>query len=85
LKFLHDVAVLNKKEVLQWDTWGAQPKPHEQLNEEQLSYFDKLAALTYEPDKFHSTLLQLYEQDEWLRVPSTVFNTLLQQEEAINP
>jgi hypothetical protein len=85
VSLVHDVAVLNKKEVLQWDTWGAQPKPDEQLNEDQLSYFDKLAALTCEPDKFHSTLLQLYEQDERLRVPSTVFNTLLQREEAINP
>ncbi len=42
-----DVASLNKIEMLQWDTWGAMPRPNNKLQDKkQLKFFDELATLT---------------------------------------
>ncbi len=80
---VRDLAALNKMELLPWDVWGAQPKPNEQLNDEQLAFFDKLAALTRAPDASFAELRALYEADERLRVPTTVFNAVLNHPETI--
>jgi hypothetical protein len=63
-----DLAALNKVELLPWDVWGAQPKPSEQL-----AFFDDLAALTRVPDESFVKLRTLYERDDRLRTPLTVF------------
>ena len=42
-----------------------------------------VAALTHEPDASFAELRSLYESDERLRVPPTVFNALLNRPEAI--
>jgi hypothetical protein len=47
---VRDVAALNKMEMLPWDVWGAQPTPDEQISAEELAFFDKLAALSRDPD-----------------------------------
>ena len=52
---VRDVAALNKMEMLPWDVWGAQSRPDEELNDDQLAFFDRIAALTREPDARHST------------------------------
>jgi hypothetical protein len=80
---VRDVAALNKMEMLPWDVWGAQPKPDEQINAEQLGFFDKLAALSRDPDSSFVELRKLYAADENLRVPATVFNSLLNRAETI--
>jgi hypothetical protein len=81
---VHDVANLSKMEMLQWDVWGAMPRPGERLDEQQLAFFDRLAALTRAPDDSFDELRDLYQADERLRVPATVFNALLNRpEEAI--
>jgi Transglutaminase-like superfamily len=80
---VHDVAALNKMEMLQWDVWGAMPRPDEPLQDDQLAFFDRLAALTRAPDSSFAELRNLYEQDDCLRMPATVFNAVLNRPEAI--
>jgi hypothetical protein len=70
-------------EMLPWDAWGAQPKPNEQLNDDQLAFFDRIAALTREPDGSFDELRRRYDDDERLRVPAIVFNSLLNRAEAV--
>ena len=78
---VRDMAALNKMEMAPWDVWGAQPKPGEEFD---LSFFDELAALTRDPDHTSAELRQRYDEDDDLRVPSTVFNALNGRPEAIN-
>jgi hypothetical protein len=82
-ELIREVAAFNKMEMLPWDGWGAMPHPGQELNAGQLAFFDRLAALTAEPDKSHRELLALYEKDERVRVPKTVFNALLNRPEPI--
>ena len=80
---IRDVASLNKIEMLPWDVWGAMPRPDEVPQADQLAFFDRLAALTREPDSSFGELRALYEGDERLRVPTTVFNAVLNRSEAV--
>jgi hypothetical protein len=80
---IRDIAALNKVELLPWDVWGAQPRPDESLSEDQLAFFDELAALARDPDRSLGQLCELYAADDRLRVPATVFNALLGRPEAI--
>jgi hypothetical protein len=70
-------------ELLPWDVWGIQPHPDGALNDEQLALFDRIAALTREPDAHFSELRRLYASDNRLSVPATVFNALRNRSEAI--
>jgi hypothetical protein len=80
---VRDLAALNKVEMLPWDVWGAQPRPDEALNDDQLAFFDRIAALTREPDESFDESRKLFEGDERLKVPGEVFNSLLNRSEAI--
>ena len=80
---VRDVASLNKVEVLPWDVWGAQPQPNETLGDDQLAFFDELAAIARDPDESFDELLGRYEADDRLRVPATVFNAILGRTEPI--
>jgi len=80
---IHDVAALNKVELLPWDVWGAAPKPNEKLDDGQIAYFDRLASLTAVPDKTYAELRDVYESDEGVRVPPSVFNAILNRVEAV--
>jgi Transglutaminase-like superfamily len=73
---VRDLASLNRMEMLPWDVWGSMPRPGEPLKDEQLAFFDKIAALTLAPDSSFAELRRLYESDERLRVPRVVFNAL---------
>lgn len=70
-------------ELLPWDVWGVQPRPDSALNEDQLALFDRIAALTREPDTSFSELRRLFDADDRLGVPPVVFNSLRNREEAI--
>lgn len=78
---VRDVAALNKVELLPWDAWGAQPRPGEALGEDQLAFFDELAALASAPDASFDALRERYETDDRLRAPATVFNAILDRAE----
>ena len=80
---VRDAAALNKVEMLPWDVWGAMPRPDEPLRDESLAFFDRLAALTRAPDAGFAELRELYDGDDRLRVPPTVFNAVLQRPETV--
>jgi hypothetical protein len=80
---IRDVAALNNMEMLPWDVWGAMPQPHESLTDEQLEFFDRLAALTRAPDALFDELRMFYEGDDRLCVPATVFNAVLNRSESL--
>ena len=80
---VRDAAALNKMEMLAWDMWGSMPRPGEALQGDQLAFFDRLAALTAQPDASFDELRKLYEGDTRLRVPGTVFNAVLNRPETV--
>jgi hypothetical protein len=80
---VREVAALNKVEMLPWDVWGAQPRPNEDLDNDQLALFDRIGALTGDPDSSLDDLRRLFEADAKLRVPNVVFNALLNRSEPI--
>ena len=80
---MRDVAALNNMEMLPWDVWGAMIRPDEPLQPDQLALFDRLAAVTRAPDTSFAELRALYEGDERLRVPATIFNSRVNRPETI--
>jgi hypothetical protein len=82
-ELIRDVAALNKAEVLVWDVWGAMPEPDTRLDQRQLARFDRLAALTRDPDASFTELTELYRDDEGVRVPPVVFNVITNHAEAV--
>ena len=80
---MRDFAALNKMEMLPWDVWGAMTLPGEPLQTDRLALFDRLAILTRAPDAAFTELRRLYEADDRLRVPGTVFNALLKRPDAV--
>jgi len=79
---LRDFASLNNVEMLPWDCWG-DLEPNQTLSEEQLSRFDRLAALTLDTDARFAELRGLYASDAGLRVPPQVFNAVTLRPEAV--
>lgn len=80
---VHDLATLNKMEMLQWDTWGAMPRPEQPLDEQRIAYFDRLATLTREPDASYAELRRRFDEDDGVSVPGTVYNAVLNRVEEI--
>jgi hypothetical protein len=80
---VRDAAALNKVEMLPWDVWGTMPRPDEELRDEAVAFFDRLAALTRAPDAAFAELRPLYDGDDRLRVPPTVFNAVRQRPEQV--
>jgi hypothetical protein len=80
---LRDVAALNNMEMLPWDGWGMMPGPQGKLRDDQLALLDRLAAITQAPDASFAELRRLYEGEEGVRVPATVFNWVLNRPETV--
>jgi hypothetical protein len=59
------------------------PRPGTPLQDDQLGFFDRLAALTREADASFDEVRRLYENDDRLRVSPTVFNAMLNCQEVI--
>jgi hypothetical protein len=53
------------------------------IDDERVALFDRLVALTRDPDFRLSQLTGMYESDDRLRVPGTVFNAVLGRAEDI--
>jgi hypothetical protein len=81
---IHDVATLNRMEMLRWDAWGGMPRPDQSLKEDQISPYDALAMVTDAPDQSFDELRRLYESDDRLRVSTAVFNSLLNRAEKVS-
>jgi hypothetical protein len=71
-------------ELLRWDAWGGMPRPGQALSEDRFLFFDRLAAITREPDQSFDELRRLYESDDRVRVPAVVFNALRNRGEQIS-
>jgi hypothetical protein len=71
---VRDLASLNRMEMLPWDVWGMMPANDMQLTAEAGAFLDKIAALTIAGDEAFPELRKVYESDDRLRVPDTVFN-----------
>jgi hypothetical protein len=72
-----DVAAMQKKELLQWDTWSGMPTPNDPMtNKKTLEFFDKLALLMTEPDTNSTEIKKQYEN---IKVPDKVFNAMRRQ------
>jgi hypothetical protein len=80
---MRDAAALGNTELLPWDGWGAMPGPGVPIGDERCALFDRLAALTQDPDRRFDELLHLTRADRRLRVPSTVRNALRDRDEPI--
>ncbi len=80
---VRDAASLNKMEMLMWDGWGGMVAPDENVPDDKLDFFDRLAALTRNPDASFEDIQAFYQADERLRVPPVVFNSLLVNEEEV--
>jgi len=76
---VRDLAALNNAVMLPWDVWGAMPQTGV---EPDFARFDKLAALTLDPDAHFAALRALYAFED-LRVPPVVFNAVLQRPDRI--
>jgi hypothetical protein len=75
---MRDAAALDGVELLPWDDWGAMPGPDE---EPDAALFDRLAALTREPDG--AGLHRFLRDEERVRVPEKVRNALRDRVEAL--
>lgn len=73
-EIIRDLSALNAIEMLPWDVWGAMPQVNEPLDA-RLAYFDQLAELT-QSDAVDAIRAR-YASDPGVRVPSTVFNAVL--------
>ncbi|HUO89085.1 MAG TPA: transglutaminase-like domain-containing protein [Rhizomicrobium sp.] len=80
---VRDVASLNSMEMLPWDSWGAMVQPGEAIAPEKAAMFDRLAALTADPDAHFAELRALYRDDTALGVPPEIFNAVRQKAEAV--
>jgi Transglutaminase-like superfamily len=69
---MRDAAALRNIEVLPWDGWGAMPGPDIPITDDLAGLFDRLAALTEDPDAAFAELRQLFEDDDRVRVPAMV-------------
>jgi hypothetical protein len=65
---VHDLAALNKVELLLWDGWGLAARAPEG---DDLALLDQIAVLTSQPDPDRGELASLFDEPE-LRVPATV-------------
>jgi hypothetical protein len=77
---LRDFAALNNMEMLPWDLWGPMAREDEGLDR---PLFDRLAALTLDADRRFGEIRVLYDADERLRVPATVFNAVLNRQDPV--
>ena len=80
---MRDVAALDNIELLPWDCWGATPKPEEQIDDDRNALYDRLAALTHDPEADFAELRRLCREDDRVRVPSAVYNELRDRAEPI--
>ena len=80
---VRDLASLNRMEMLPWDVWGLMEMNDAGLTEERKALLDLVAALTLAGDEAFPKVREIYESDNRLKVPQTVFNALRNKPENI--
>lgn len=69
---VHDLAALNKVEMILWDSWGLIEQ--EQLAERDLGLLDRVARATSSADPDLAEVRRLYDGEQMLRVSGTVIS-----------
>jgi hypothetical protein len=80
---LRDLASLNRMELLPWDVWGLMEMNDTALGDEKKTLVDRVAALSLAGEDAFSEVRAIYESEDRLRVPPTVFNALRNATEPI--
>lgn len=78
---VRDVAALSKMELLPWDVWGGMPGPDDPITNVVAEEFDRLAAITADPDTAVESRLRY--ATELFRVPAHVYNFLRRTSEPV--
>jgi|HubBroStandDraft_1064217.scaffolds.fasta_scaffold20644_4 hypothetical protein len=78
-----DFSSLNRMEMLSWDMWGIMFRGDETPTEDNLAFFDRLAALSRAGDECFEEIQALYDGDARIRVPPLVFNRHLNKFERV--
>ena len=69
---MHDLAALNKVELLPWDTWGLSLTDLSAHSDDEWALLDKMAELTAEPDRDFAEIRSLFLGDARVRVPRVI-------------
>ena len=69
---IHDLAALNSRELLLWDSWGLMESGA--VTAVDLALLDLVAEMTRAPEPVGDTVQGLYEGEPGLRVPETVMS-----------
>ena len=78
---IHDLAALNKREMLIGDVWGPAPSgPRDPVSGEDAALLDHVAALALAGDRGFAAVRAMYEFHPALRVPPTVDHYSLAEE-----
>lgn len=80
---IRDVAALTNMEMLPWDVWGAMPGPDDHIGDADTDLFDRLAALTQNPEAGFDELRRLGLNDPRVNVPPTVYNAVRGRDEPV--
>jgi hypothetical protein len=75
---VRDIAALNNREMLPWDGWKPMPGPDGEVD---FALFDRLAALSHEPDAHFDELREVYASS--LAVPPQVMNAVRNRLETV--
>ena len=67
-----DLAALNKRELLNWDTFGWMQRPLEQFRDDEWEVLDRLAGLLEAGDEAFDEMQALYNQEDGLGVPQVI-------------
>jgi hypothetical protein len=67
---IHDLAALNKTEMLLWDAWGLADERSSRQHD--LDLLDRIARVTGSPNPATAELRELYSSDPRLRVPASI-------------
>jgi hypothetical protein len=78
-----DFASLNRVEMLPWDVWGLMTMDDAGLTDQNKALLDRIAALSLAGDDAFDEIRAIYESEDRLRVPPTVFNALRNAPEPI--
>ncbi len=69
---MRDLAALNKRELLCWDTWALGHTAFTGLTGDDLAFLDRVATATLADNAGFARLRALYQTEERLRVPPVI-------------
>lgn len=80
---VRDAAALLDVPLLPWDLWGGMAGPDAPADADRITFLDRLARLTAEPEAHRDELAGLAVEDDRLRVPHEVVNAVRGRAETV--